>query len=148
MRLDGKDKQLIALLQLNARTSVADLARHIHLARSTVQERLKRLEQSGVIKGYSVMLNPAMESQPAIHSCISLSVKAPHLNNVIKLLEKLPEVQCCETVSGQFDLMLDVHTDTPETLDHLVEKIGLFTGVERTDSSIILRQFFKRNPSA
>lgn len=147
MILDEKDKQLLALLQLNARISVADLARQIHLARSTVQERLKRLENTGVISGYSVRLGDNFRSQSGIQSSVSLSVKAPYLNKTIKTLENILEVQTCSTVSGVFDLMLEVHCDSPNHLDEVVERIGALNGVERTDSSIILRSFFTRNPS-
>lgn len=145
MILDAKDKQLLALLQLNARTSAADLARQIHLARSTVQERIKRLEHAGVIEGYSVNLNVDRLAKEGIQSRVALSLKSPYFNSVIKALERMPEVQCCETVSGQFDLMLEVESKSPDQLDQIVEKIGALTGVERTESSIILRRFFKRS---
>jgi DNA-binding Lrp family transcriptional regulator len=145
MILDAKDKQLLALLQLNARTSVADLARQIHLARSTVQERIKRLELAGVIVGYSVNLNEDRLAKEGIQSRVALSLKSSYFTSVIKALELMPEVQCCETVSGQFDLMLEVDTQSPDQLDQIVERIGTLTGVERTESSIILRRFFKRS---
>lgn len=145
MTLDAKDKQLLALLQLNARSSVAELARQVHLARSTVQERIKRLEQSGVIQGYSVNLNAENLAQKGIQSRVALTVKSPYFNKVIHALQLMGEVQSCETVSGQYDLMLKVHSDTPDQLDQIVERIGALTGVERTESSIILRQFFKRS---
>jgi len=145
MTLDAKDKQILALLQLNARTSVADLARQVHLARSTVQERIKRLESSGIIEGYSLTLNAQLLEKTGIQSRVALSLKAPYFNSVIKALELMPEVQCCETVSGQFDLMLEVQSHSTDQLDQIVERIGALTGVERTESSIIMRRFFKRS---
>ena len=145
MTLDAKDKQILALLQLNARTSVADIARQVHLARSTVQERIKRLEQTRIIEGYSLKLNAELLATSGIKSRVALSVKASHFNNVIRALELMPEVQSCETVSGQFDLMLKAQTESPDKHDQLVERIGELNGVERTESSIILRQFFKRS---
>lgn len=145
MTPDAKDKQILALLQLNARLSTADIARQVHLARSTVQERIKRMEQAGLIQGYAVKLNADLLPKTAIQSRVALSVKASHFNNVIRALELMPEVLSCETVSGQFDLMLKAQTASPDKHDQLVERIGELNGVERTESSIILREFFKRS---
>lgn len=145
MTPDAKDKQILALLQLNARLSTADIARQVHLARSTVQERIKRMEQAGLIEGYAVKLNADLLPKTAIQSRVALSVKASHFNNVIRALELMPEVLSCETVSGQFDLMLKAQTASPDKHDQLVERIGELNGVERTESSIILREFFKRS---
>jgi DNA-binding Lrp family transcriptional regulator len=145
MTPDAKDKQILALLQLNARLSTADIARQVHLARSTVQERIKRMEQAGLIQGYAVKLNADLLPKSAIQSRVALSVKASHFNNVIRALELMPEVLSCETVSGQFDLMLKAQTASPDKHDQLVERIGELNGVERTESSIILREFFKRS---
>ncbi|GAB3477055.1 Lrp/AsnC family transcriptional regulator [Marinomonas epiphytica] len=144
MQLDEKDKKIIALLQLNARTSLADIARQVYLARSTVQERIKRLEQAQVIEGYSLKLNTEQLQQTGILSRVVLSVKAVNFNKVIASLELMSEVRCCESISGKFDLMLEVHTGTPDKLDRLVERVGALPGVERTESSIILRRFFER----
>jgi len=145
MTPDAKDKQILALLQLNARLSTADIARQVHLARSTVQERIKRMEQAGLIQGYAVKLNADLLPKNAIQSRVALSVKASHFNTVIRALELMPEVLSCETVSGQFDLMLKAQTASPDKHDQLVERIGELNGVERTESSIILREFFKRS---
>lgn len=144
--LDSKDRQLIALLQENARTPVAELARAVHLARSTVQERLYKLEQTGVIEGYGVRLNPELIPRPDIRCHVAVCVRSPMLNAVVTALSAMPEVLCCETVSGQLDLVLSVATNTTEQLDTVVEKVGALPGVERTESSIVLRQFFNRNP--
>ena len=145
MTPDAKDKQILALLQLNARLSTADIARQVHLARSTVQERIKRMEQAGLIEGYAVKLNADLLPKTAIQSRVALSVKASHFNHVIRALELMSEVLSCETVSGQFDLMLKAQTTSPDKHDQLVERIGELNGVERTESSIILREFFKRS---
>lgn len=145
MKLDSRDRKLIAMLERNARTPVAEIARALHLARSTVQERIARLEQSGVIEGYTVALNTELLPRKAIRSRVAVSVQSPRLNAVVRQLADMPEVTCCETVSGQLDLMLEVETDTTEQLDAVVEAIGALPGVERTESNIVLRQFFSRS---
>jgi len=145
VKLDAKDHKLIAILQGNARTSIADLARTVHLARSTVQERLVKLEQAGVIEGYTVCLNRDLLPRRAIRSRVAVCVQSPRLSAVVRQLADMAEVICCETVSGQLDLMLEVATDTTEQLDEVVEAIGALPGVERTESNIVLKQFFQRS---
>jgi len=145
VKLDAKDRQLIALLQQNARTPVSDLARAVHLARSTVQQRILRLEQAGIIEGYRVQLNPELLPRPLLRSRVTVCARAPLLNTLVNALADMPEVVCCETVSGQLDLCLEVATDSPEQLDRVVEAIGALPGVERTESHIVLRQFFNRS---
>ena len=78
--LNKTDKKLISLLRVNARTSVSDLAKKIGVSRTTVQNRLDRLEQSGVIAGYTITLKPEVEKSQIFRSssiAASLSSKGP-----------------------------------------------------------------------
>lgn len=145
MKLDAKDKQLIALLKLDARTSITDLARHVHLARSTVQERIKRLETSQIIQGYSVNINKDFIEQANIRARVSIKARSPEQNIIIKKLGTFPEVTCCESISGHSDLFIEIQTSTTDQLEYVIDKIGQLKGVEHTESSIVLKRFFERN---
>ncbi len=145
VKLDAKDKQLIALLKLNARTSVTELARHVHLARSTVQERIKRLEDNQVIQGYSVNINKEFTEQACICARVAIKARSPDQNTIIKQLSSLPEVTCCESISGNSDLFIEVQTQTTGQLEYVIDKIGQLKGVEHTESSIVLKRFFNRD---
>lgn len=144
MQLDSKDQHILALLQQNARMPTAEIARAVSLARSTVQERIRRLEDRGIIAGYSVRLNSQLLPKPQFFSRVSVSVLAPFQAAVIASLEDIPQVYCCETVSGTVDLMLEVRAADAAELDRVIEKISALKGVERTESGIVLREFFRR----
>ncbi|WP_271272641.1 Lrp/AsnC family transcriptional regulator [Aliamphritea hakodatensis] len=145
LKLDSKDQHILALLQQNARLPTAEIARAVNLARSTVQERIRRLEERGMIEGYSVRLNVQLLPRPQFFSRVSVSVLAPCQAAVIGSLERIPQVYCCETVSGSVDLMLEVRAHDAAELDAVIEKISALKGVERTESGIVLREFFRRD---
>jgi DNA-binding Lrp family transcriptional regulator len=135
--LDGVDRQLIAALQVNARESVATLARKLGIARTTVTSRLARLERSGVIVGYGVRL-----AQRAItgglQAYVGITVQPKAGREVLKSLGAVAQIQQLCAVSGEFDYVAWLRTDSPEQLDELLDQIGGLEGVEKTTTSIIL----------
>ncbi|HEX6956378.1 MAG TPA: Lrp/AsnC family transcriptional regulator [Ferrovibrio sp.] len=133
------DRQLIALLQTNARQSTMTLAKRLRLARSTVHDRLMRLEREGVIRGYSVDLaqDPFDEYTQAI---ALVSVAQRQQRQIIDRLGFLPEVKICSTISGDSDLFLLIETPRLEDLDAVIEEIVRLPGVERCRSSVVLAQ--------
>ena len=96
---DNIDRQLIALLQTDARQSTMTLAKRLGLARSTVYERIRRLEREGTIRGYSVRLNrdPFNDYVQAI---ALLSLAQRQQRSVVDRLGQLPQVKLCHTNSG------------------------------------------------
>jgi DNA-binding Lrp family transcriptional regulator len=142
--LDTIDRLLLTHLAANARTPTADLARRVGLSRSATQERLARLERTGVIAGYSVRLGaPAPADRFAAHVFISLDAR--HGSQLQQALRVRPEVRRCHTVSGEFDVALLVETDGPKALDHLLDDIGRLPGVRRTQSAVVLDVKFERD---
>eukprot|EP01036_Dinobryon_divergens_P004021 gene4021-5309_t len=87
--LDENDRALIARLRLNARESVASLARALGLSRSTVQDRLRRLETGGVIVGYDVRL--AVESRAGVRATIMLAIDLRQQGSIIAAIRGMPE---------------------------------------------------------
>lgn len=135
--LDEIDRQLIAALQINARESVATLARTLGIARTTVNSRLARLEKSGVITGYGVRLGQRV-ADGGLQAYVGITVKPRSGKEVLRRLTAMAEVQVLCTVSGEFDYVAWLRADSPERLDLLLDEIGNVEGVERTTTSIIL----------
>jgi len=101
-QLDELDRNLVALLQENARESVANLARQLGVARTTVIARIERLERSGVIAGYGVRLGQDV-LDASIYAYVGI-ILAPKFGPAVqKRLVKMPEVQLLCAVSGEFD---------------------------------------------
>ncbi|HEX4860105.1 MAG TPA: Lrp/AsnC family transcriptional regulator [Rhizomicrobium sp.] len=136
------DAKLVALLRANAREPTASLARKLGLARSTVQERIARLERDGVIKGYTVRL--AEEGASTLRAVVMISTDPKQADRVAVELKKMPEVRSLAALSGSYDLVAMIETETPARIDALLDRIGRAPGVARTVSSIILSEKFSR----
>ncbi|AZT84759.1 Lrp/AsnC family transcriptional regulator [Marinobacter sp. NP-4(2019)] len=138
-----QDQKLLLLLRQNARTSISDLARALHLSRSTVQNRLGRLESSGVIKGYSVQLGDAYAAnQVEAHVSIKVYQKLTARTNAS--LESISQVSQLFSVSGEYDLIAIVQAQSLEELSKVLDDIGNLEGVERTNSAVVLETRFRR----
>jgi DNA-binding Lrp family transcriptional regulator len=135
--LDPKDRELVALLQINARESTANLARKLGLARTTVLARLNRLERSGVIEGYGVRLGRARSAQ-GVAAYVGISILPKSGAPVLKALARFPELEHLTAVSGQFDYVAVIRCGSTEHLDRVLDAIGALEGVKQTLSAIIL----------
>jgi len=136
MQLDEKDQILLALLRENARRPVADLARQLGLARTTVQARLERLEATGVISGYT--LRASVATRPPLQATVLISIEPRSGPEVLARLRSLSGVQVVHTTSGRFDLLAQVVAQTTTELDETIDRIGDARGVKSSESLIHL----------
>ncbi len=137
------DARLLDLLRANAREPTASLARKLGLARSTVQERIARLERDGIVKGYTVRLADAAQAS-RLRAVVMISTDPKQADRVSVELKKMPEVRSLAALSGSYDLIAMIETETPARIDALLDRIGRAPGVARTVSSIILSEKFAR----
>ena len=134
---DQIDRDLIALLQANARESTANLARKLGVARTTVVARLARLEKDAVVVGYTVRLG-LEAGERGVQAFVGISIQPKVARDVIKRLTRLPELRQLSSVSGEFDYMALLRTDTTMRLDSVLDEIGEIDGVIKTTSSVVL----------
>ena len=147
LALDEIDRQLIALLQMNARESVAMLARQLGIARTTVTSRLARLEKGKVITGYGVRLGQRL-MDGGLQAYVGIKVQPRSGKEVVRRLGAMGQVQQLCAVSGEFDYVAWLRSDSPEQLDQLLDRIGSLEGVEKTTTSIILSSKVDRGQPA
>ncbi|MCB5227457.1 Lrp/AsnC family transcriptional regulator [Alishewanella sp. 16-MA] len=141
--ISKEDEKLLALLQKDARASISDLARALSLSRATVQNRLQKLQETGVIKGYTVEVGESwLASLVAAH--VSIKVKQKLTARTNNELKQIPQIAALYAISGEYDLIAIVQAQSTEQLSHLLDDIGNLEGVERTTSSVILETKFKR----
>ena len=140
--MDETDQRLIALLRENARTPVADLARAMGLARTTVQARLDRLEARGDIQGYTVRLGS--EAAPLLRATILLQIEPRAGPAVLGRLRPMPGVIAVSTTSGRYDLLIDVAAHTTDALDAMIDQIIAERGVTRSESLVHLSRKIDR----
>lgn len=142
MHMDTTDKALLALLQDNARISTAALARRTGLSRTTVQSRIERMEQTGLIAGYTVVTAP--EAEDAVRAHVMVTLAPRHAASVEAALRHIGEVRELHAVSGTVDMIAIVGAASTEIINRVIDRIGLLDGVERTISAIILSTRFRR----
>ncbi len=134
---DALDRELLALLQTNARESAANLARKLGTARTTVLSRLSRLERKGIIAGYTVRLAQDVRNQ-GLQAFVGLSV-APKAGRAIEpRLARMPEVRQLCAVSGEFDYVLLLRAESALRLNTLLDEIRNLEGVIKTTTSVAL----------
>jgi DNA-binding Lrp family transcriptional regulator len=134
---DDLDRNLLALLQANARDSTANLARRLGVARTTVLARLARLERQGVIVGYTVRLG-ADVAERTVQAYVGITTDPKKAKDVTKKLARLPELRQLCSVSGEFDYIALLRADSTARLDTLLDEIGEIDGVQKTTSSVVL----------
>ena len=143
MLLDTLDRQLITLLQADARQSTADLARKLGVARTTVLARLVRLERQGVIVGYTVRLGQD-EGDRGVEAYVGISTEPKSARDVTQRLAALPELRQLCSVSGEFDYLALLRAESTARLDALLDEIGAIGGVRKTTTSVVLARRIDR----
>ena len=141
--MDDLDKRLLALLRANARIPVSALARELGIARSTVQSRLRRLEQRKVIAGYTLQYGSDYE-QSLISAHVQIKVAQKLTASVYVALKNVPQINALYTISGDHDLIAVVSASSTVELNMLLDRIADMPGIERTNSSVILETAFSR----
>jgi DNA-binding Lrp family transcriptional regulator len=138
--VDTTDHQLIALLRQDARATVATLAHKLGVSRGTVSNRLRRLEDAGVIVGYTVRLRP--DSQPrGISAWMSISVEGNQTREVIAHLLGEPGVASLHDTNGRWDLLAELRAADLTELAGVLERVRLIKGIGTTETSIHLQTY-------
>lgn len=142
--MDDLDKALINQLSMDARLSLATLARRLKVARSTVQSRLERLENTGTIAGYTVKLGDAARAN-RIRASVLLTIEPRNQAAILARLRAIPEVERVNTISGRCDLLLQVAAISTAALDTVLDGVGEIAGVRSSESLIHLSTKFDRS---
>ncbi|MDP4823295.1 MAG: Lrp/AsnC family transcriptional regulator, partial [Aestuariivirgaceae bacterium] len=100
-------------------------------------DRLRRLEQQGVIAGYQLKLAPALENG-GIRAYVTIGAEPRRAQEVSRSLAKLPQIEALHTVSGKFDIVALVRTPSAQDMDRVLDIVGAIPGVTRTESAVIL----------
>ena len=138
--MDDLDRQLIALLRNDTRTSVASLAKALHVARGTVQNRMARLAQDGTILGFTVRLKPDVEEQ-RMRAFMTVAVEGNQVDAVIRALRGETSVAALYSTNGRWDVVAELRADSLEGFDRALARIRLIEGISQTETSLLLSTF-------
>ena len=138
--MDATDHQLLSLLRTDARTHVAALAKKLGVSRGTVSNRIAKMEDAGIIVGYTVRLRP--DAQPnQIKAWMSVAVQGNETRQVIASLLGEPGVAALHDTNGRWDLLAVLRADNLAELSNVLERIRLIRGISSTESSIHLATY-------
>jgi len=139
--LDEKDKAILRILQENAKITVREIAAKIHLSPTPVHERIKRMEDTGVIRHYAALVNYTLVKKGLMVICY-ISLKEHNKKSgakFIKTIQELDEVVECYNISGEFDFMLKVQVENMDAYyDFHVNKLGQIENLGHLQSTFVM----------
>ena len=135
--MDEIDRKLLVQLRDDARLSTSALARRLGISRSTLQSRMRRLQQQGIISGYTIRPGTGY-GQQLVRAHVLIKVAQKLTGNTTTRLGRLAEITALYAISGEYDLIAIVTADTTERLNRILDEIANLDGIERTNSSVIL----------
>ena len=143
--LDERDLAIVSALQEDARATYADVAQRVGLSASAVHDRVRKLEQAGVIKGYRAVVDPERIGLlvTALIAATPLDPRQP--DDLPERLADLPEVEDCYSVAGEASYILKVRTRTTGELEDLIRRLREKAGVA-TRTTVVLSVPFEDRP--
>ena len=135
--MDTTDRQLLTLLQENCKLSYNELGKQVGLSVSAVNERLKKMQAAGIIRGNVALVSPRAVG---LDLCIFMQVLSDRPKNdpIISRMREMPEVLECHHITGEFSYLLKIRTRNTEHFETLVQQIKSLPGVTRTYTLVVL----------
>jgi Lrp/AsnC family transcriptional regulator, leucine-responsive regulatory protein len=133
--IDAKDLKILEALQTNARVPLSELGRSVGLSQPAVSERVKRLEEAGIIEGYGARINPRALGL-GLMALVRLRTSHEHIKTCLKRFSEIPHIVEVHRVTGDDCFVLKVLVPAPEDLETIVDRIAGFGAVT---TSLVLR---------
>lgn len=137
--MDKFDQQILALLRNDARLPVAQIARAVNLSRTAVSERIRHLEQQGIIQGYHARV--ATPETPAVQVFLELSYTNNRCEEYVEQIRAFPEVKRCCGISGDTDMLLYVEAPTMARLIEIRAAIENLPKMKRVKTHVVMKEW-------
>ena len=137
--VDKFDRQILALLRSDARTSVSQIAREVSLSRSAVGERIRQLEQRGIISGYHAQVAPPADA--GIMAYLELFYQGGRCENYVERMRSFSEVRRCSGISGETDMLVLVEAPNMARLSEVRAAIEAFPQMQRVKTHIVVQDW-------
>jgi Lrp/AsnC family transcriptional regulator, leucine-responsive regulatory protein len=144
MTFDAVDRRILAILREQGRASHALIAKAVGLSAPAVGERIRKLEHARVITGYQATFHP---EALGLGICAFVSIAPQPRNpgaNLVENLGAMPEIEELHAVAGPYGYIAKVRVGTPEELDAFLDRLWVLEGVERTETTMVLRTSVER----
>ena len=141
MKLDSTDRNILAELQKEGRESASHIAEKIDVSVPTVTERIRKLQESGIIKKFQVVVDPKSVGLDVAAIITIMSDSSQYYKEVTAAAHDTPEVVQCFSTTGNGSHTLFINTKNSKTLEDLLRKVQSWPGVMRTETQIILSSY-------
>lgn len=135
--MDVLDQKLITLLRHDARRSISDLATDLGVSRATARARIERLQKSGDIIGYTVILRADAVDQ-AVRGIMMIEIEGHVTDRVIRALGGFSDVSAIHTTNGRWDLVVELSTASLTDFDAVLHRVRRLPGVTNSETSLLL----------
>ncbi|MBV1786850.1 Lrp/AsnC family transcriptional regulator [Marinobacterium sp. D7] len=137
--MDKFDQQILTLLRNDARTPVTQIARAVNLSRTAVSERIRHLEQQGIIQGYHARI--ASPEAPSVRAFLELFYNESRCEDYVELIRAFPEVKRCCGISGETDMLVYIEAASMARLIEIRAAIENFHKMMRVKTHIIMKEW-------
>ncbi len=135
--MDALDQKLVTLLRHDGRRSVSDLAIELGVSRATVRSRMERLERSGEVLGYTVILRADAVDLP-VRGIMLIEIEGHAADRVTFALGGFPEVSAIHTTNGRWDVIVELGASSLPDLDAVLRRIRLIPGITNSETNLLL----------
>jgi DNA-binding Lrp family transcriptional regulator len=142
--LDRIDAVLLDALRANGRLRLEDLAQRVELSPSSVHERLRRLERTGVIRRWTITVAPEALGLGVL-AFVDVRASRP-CSQLAEPISRIGEVEEFHALAGQFSCRLKLRARSTEHLLEIIERLKQIPGIEATESSIVLKTYLEEGP--
>ncbi|MBE7216238.1 Lrp/AsnC family transcriptional regulator [Shewanella benthica] len=138
-QLDKFDKAIIKALRENARQSISHISEAVNLSRSAVSERIKKLENTGIIRGYQVLLSESQKE--GVSAYFEIQHRCPRCADVVHVFRAIPEVVTCRGITGDMDLLVYVQASSMKRLHEIREYIDAQTDIIKIKTHVVMSEW-------
>ncbi len=139
MDISGTDRRLISALKQDGRASITTLAAMINVSRATVQSRLSKLVQSGIIQRFTIELDTSAEIE-TMRAVMLIELEGTLARSVTAALKRIPEITALHTTNGSWDLIAHIETFSLPEFDRILRQVREIKGVLNSETNILLNR--------
>jgi len=137
--MDKFDQGIIQALRENARVSVSHIAESVNLSRSSVSERIKKMEKNGIIRGYQVLLSESQKEGVTVY--FEIQHRRARCADVIHLFKNIPEVITCNGITGDSDLLVLIKAPTMRRIHEIREQLDVEEDITKIKTHVVMSEW-------
>ena len=137
--MDKFDQAILNELRKNARASVSAIAEHVSLSRSSVTERIKKLERNNVIRGYQVLLTESQKEGVSVY--FEVQHQCARCREIIPHFRKIPEVVTCHGITGDMDLLVFVKAPSMQRIHEIREHFDCMDEIVKIKTHVVMSEW-------